>query len=316
MRFIERIGNQIPYVKGFLKKRSYDKRLDLRKLPQDELVNLLMDKYEKKMGYRMDINNPVTFTEKVQWYKVFYTRDKDGEELIRMVDKYLFKDYIKEKLGDGYTIPLYGVYNSFEELKKGWKALPEEFVLKSTLSDEGKNIKFVHRKSEVSLSSIKKEMSNCFKDKLLLCNSFCKAYQSGVPRIIAEQYLENIKDQLFDYKMFCFDGEPFCMYVATEHFNKDNYPITFYDLEWNKIDVQYGIHLTSEVACPPHFDEMKRIAAKLSEGFPFLRVDFFDTKEKLYLAELTLYPGGGYSPYTPQSFNEKMGGLFKLPIDS
>ena len=103
------------------------------------------------------------------------------------------------------------------------------------------------------------------------------------------------------------------MYVATEHFMKDDYPITFYDLDWNKLDVQYGHHQNADVPKPVHYEEMKELAKILSKGFPFLRVDFFDTKEKLYLAELTFNPGGGFVPYCPESFNRKLGDLFILP---
>ena len=126
--------------------------------------------------------------------------------------------------------------------------------------------------------------------------------------------MENISNQLYDFKVFCFDGKPFCIYVANEHFEKDNYPITFYDLEWNKLDVKYGPHEVGDMPKPKHLDKMLEISKILSKGFPFLRVDFFDTEEKLYVAELTLYPGGGYTKYEPESFNEEMGIMFKLPL--
>lgn len=302
-------------IRSFMEWRNYSRIPDYSKYSQEQLIEMLMDKYEKQVGYRMDINAPKTYTEKLQWYKIFY--EGDGN-LIRVVDKYLFKDYIREKLGEGYTTPLYGVYESIAELKKDWKNLPEEFVLKSTLNSEGKGIKFIHHKSQVDFNSLKEELRNYFKGKYLLSNGFCKAYTGGVPRIIAEQYLENIKDQLFDYKFYCFGGEPFCCCVNTQHFEKGKehtFPITYYDLDWNKIDVQSGIHETEDCACPPHYQEMIEISRKLSVDFPHVRVDFFDTDEKLYLSELTLYSGGGYFKYHPESFNEKMGELFELPTD-
>ena len=200
-----------------------------------------------------------------------------------------------------------------EELEKGWDALPEEFVLKSTLSSEGKNIKFVHKKSEVKFADVRKELKNCFKEKYMLCNSLCRAYHSGKPRIIAEQYLENVKDQLFDYKIFCFDGKPYCVETAVERFLGGIPAFTFYDMDWRKMNVQSGNHPHADVPRPKHFDEMVDLAKRLSDGFPHVRVDFFDTEEKLYVAELTLYTAGGYQKYTPNSFNIEMGKLFKLP---
>lgn len=314
MGIIGKVGSHIPIVNTILERRNYARKVDYRKMSQDELIKLIMDKYERLMGYRMDINHPITYTEKLQWYKIFYTM-KDGEDLIRVVDKYLFKEYIKEQLGDGYTIPLYGVYNSFEDLVKGWQKLPKEFVLKSTLSSEGKNIKFIHDKSIVDMMALKKELKYWFSDKYLLCNSLCRAYHSGVPRIIAEQYMENIKDQLFDYKLFCFDGKPYCVETAVERFLGGIPAFTFYDMEWNKMNVQSGNHPHANIPRPKHFEEMIALSKILSRGFPHVRVDFFDTEDKLYVAEMTLFTAGGYQHYTPNSFNEEMGKLFKLPTD-
>jgi hypothetical protein len=304
------IKQYIPGIEYLLSEYEYLRIEDVRKLPQDVAVNRVMDKYEKLVGYRMNINNPISFTEKLQWYKLFY----DRQDLINVLDKYLFKQYIRQKLGEGYTIPLYGMWTSIKDLERDWNSLPEEFVLKSNLQSDGKFIEFIHKKNEVDFKSLKKELSKWLRPKNLLTNSFCRAYHNGKARIIAEQYLENVKNQLFDYKIFCFDGKPFCIYAAVEHFDKKNYPIVFYDLDWNKIDVQYGIHQTGDVPCPTHLSKMIKIAEKLSVGFPHVRVDFFDTGEHLYVAELTLFPGGGYSKYSPESFNIKMGELFNLPI--
>lgn len=315
MSAIRRLGKQIQYLKTVKEWLHYMTIIDYRKLSQEDLINKLMDRYESKMGYRMDINHPVTYNEKMQWYKIFYTKT-DGEDLINIVDKYLFKDYIKRKIGEGYTIPVFGVYDSFESLQKDWDSLPNEFVLKSTLSSDGKNIKFVHNKSAIDLSSLKEELNNYFKDKYLLCNSFCRAYHHGTPRIIAEKYMENVKDQLFDYKIFCFDGRPYCVETAVERFLGGIPAFTFYDLNWTKMDVQSGNHPHADVPKPKHFDEMLALSKELSKGIPHVRVDFFDTDEKLYVAEMTFFTAGGYQKYTPESFNVEMGKLFKLPIDN
>ena len=308
---LKKFFKEVPLVSYLHTKYYNSKIIDYQSFSKEELVDKLMDKYERIVGCRMDINHPRTFTEKLQWYKLFY---EGNGKLIELVDKFLFKQYIKEKLGDGYTIPLYGMWTSVKELKKDWDQLPEEFVLKSNLQSDGKFIKFIHKKSEVNFCDLERELKKWLNPKLLLINGFCKAYHDGVPRIIAEQYLENVKDQLFDYKFFCFDGNPYCIYVAQDHFGEDGSHITFYDLNWNKLNVQYGNHIVGDALRPKHFEEMKVISEKLSRDLPFVRVDFFDTDDHLYVAELTLYPGGGYTPYKPESFNEKMGELFKLPI--
>ena len=311
---IKQMIKRWPIVKWLLKTIPRKNSIDFRSLSQQEKVNLLMNKYERLVGYRMDINNPQTYTEKIQWYKLFY---EGNGNLIRVVDKYLFKGYIKEILGDGFTIPLYGAYKSLSEIEKGWSDLPNEFVLKSNLSCDGKFIKFIHDKSRIDIEILKNEIKPWFNEKNLLSYGFCRAYQDGKPMIIAEQYLENVKDQLYDYKFFCFDGKPFCCSVNTQHFEKGKertYPITFYDLNWNRLNVRYGDHEAESCQCPKHLKEMLRLSRVLSKDFPQVRVDFFDTDDKLYVAELTLYPGGGYVKYYPESFNYEMGKHFKLPI--
>lgn len=280
------------------------------KWPLFLLRSRLMADYKKRHGYKMDLKNPKTFTEKLQWYKLYF---KGDGHLERIVDKYLFKDYIKEHLGEGYTIPLLGIWTDINHLEKDWSSLPEEFCLKSTLQSDGNCIKFIHNKSSIPFDTIKKELKEWLNPKKTLINSFCKAYYNATPRILAEEYMQNVKDQLFDYKFFCFDGEPYCIYTAVEHFSEKGSTITFYDLNWKKMDVQYGNHEVGDLPKPIHYEEMLAISQKLSKGYPFIRVDFFDTKDKLLLAELTLYPGGGNTPFKPDSFNELLGELFKLP---
>ena len=266
-----------------------------------------MQLYNQRQGYVFDLNKPVSFTEKVQWYKSRF----NFEGIERYVDKYLFKELIKEKLGDGYTIPMYGAWTSIDGFRKDWDSLPEKFCLKSNLQSDGNYIKVIE-KSKTDIDNLCAEIKEWLKPKNLLIHSFCSAYYKAVPRIIAEEYMESVKDQLYDYKFFCFNGKPYCVYAATEHFQDDHYPISFYDMEWNMLDVQYGKHRKEYIPQPQHFEEMKEIANKLCQGFPFIRVDFFDTPDKLLMAELTFYPGGGLTPYHPESFNKQLGDMFDL----
>ena len=174
------------------------------KWPLFLLRSRLMADYKKRHGYKMNLKNPKTFTEKLQWYKLYF---KGDGHLERIVDKYLFKDYIKEHLGEGYTIPLLGAWTDINQLEKDWSSLPEEFCLKSTLQSDGNCIKFIHNKSSIPFDTIKKELKEWLNPKKTLINSFCKAYYNATPRILAEEYMQNVKDQLFDYKFFCFDGD-------------------------------------------------------------------------------------------------------------
>lgn len=291
---------------------TYSRMLDYRDLPVEKRVELMMNRYEKKFGYRFDIMNPKTYTEKIQWYKAFYTGDG---HLDRIVDKHLFKQYVSEKLGEGYTIPLIGVWTDITEFEKDWNHLPEEFCLKSNVKDAGRWVEIIHKRSEVSFKKNKYEWSKWLRPKWTLINSFASAYYQCTPKILAEQYVENVKDQLYDYKVMCFNGQPFCIEAAMERFGSTGPSFTFYDLNWNKLDVTSGHHPNYDVPYPHHLNEMLEIAKVLSKGFPHVRVDFFDTDKKLYVAEMTFYTGSGYSYYEPQSFNIQMGELFKLPID-
>lgn len=277
--------------------------------PDSLRVRFAMNQFKREQGYRFDIEHPGLFTEKVIWYKLFYHREK----LERIVDKYLFKDYIREKLGEGYTIPLLGAWDNIDDFTRDWDGLPEEFCLKSTLMSDGKCIKFVHHKSQEDREAIIREVKSWLNPKNTLINSFCRAYYHALPRVLAEEYKTEINNQLYDYKVFCFDGVPDCVYVATDHFPGQISHISFYDLDWNRLDVHYGKHPNCEVPKPRELEEMLRISRILSKDFPFVRVDFFETAEHLYVAELTLYPGGGLTPIYPESFSRALGDKFRLP---
>lgn len=278
--------------------------------PLDKLVERNMDAYERNHGYRFDINNPKTFTEKLQWYKLFY----ENPNIKRIVDKYEFKKYIKEKIGEGHTIPVFGCWDNIEALSDAWDTLPDSFCLKSTISSEGGHILRIQDKSKIAFFSVKNELKTWFEPQNTMLNSYCTGYYDTQPRILAEEYVRDIGNILYDYKMFCFKGTPLFMYVAVEYKSGTDSPIVFYDLEWNKLDIQYGKHRNdTHVPKPKFFNDMVEIATQLSKDFPFVRVDFFHTERKLYLAELTFYPGGGFTEYHPHNINEKMGELFILP---
>jgi hypothetical protein len=279
------------------------------KWPIEKREKAAIDLYEMRCGYRFDLKKPETFSEKIIWYKLYY----DHPDLGAIVDKYRFKEYIRSKLGDGYTLPLYGAYRSVQDLRDDWANLPKEFMLKSNLKSDGKFIMHIADKNRVNQKALWKELSQWLEVRKTLINSFCKGYYGATPLIIAEAYAENVAGQLYDYKAYCFGGNPYCICASVNHFGDEHYPITYYDTEWNKMDVRSGKHKNDDIPAPPHLSQMLELSRKLSAEFPFVRVDFFDTPEHLYLAELTFYPGGGLFQYDPPSFNKTMGDLFILP---
>ena len=182
--------------------------------------------------------------------------------MVRLVDKYLFKEYITEKLGEGWVIPLIGVWEDVDALERDWNDLPEEFCLKSTLQSNSLSIKFIHKRSETAFSAVKAEVSKWFRPENTLINSYCRAYYGAVPRVIAEEYKTEIDSQLYDYKVFCFNGEPTYVYVATDRFLGEMPLISFYDLEWNRLDVRYGDHPNCDVG-KPRVRSAKRVSVPL-----------------------------------------------------
>ena len=279
---------------------------------QEELIKYALKFYKISHKRKCNIDNPSLFTEKIQWYTFHY----HNPLCPYIVDKVTFKDFIRSKLGEGYTIPLITSWKTIEEFENDWfnsDIMPNEFCLKSNLQSDGRSIKFIHNKNAENFEKLKEEIKEWLKPENTNINSIARNFYSSTPQILAEYYMSNFNNQLPDYKIFCFNGAPFCNYVATDHFGKDGSHISFYDMDWNKLNVQYGNHIVGYSKKPKHYDEMQDIARKLSKDFPFVRVDFFETEDKLYLAELTFNPGGGFTPYHPIEFDKKMGDLFILP---
>lgn len=284
------------------------------KWPMKSVIKLDLNEYKLGHGKKCNFDTPTLFTEKIQRYKYLY----ENKDINRITDKVSFKEYIKGRLGDGHVIPMIGAWDNVEDFEKEWfkedSIIPEEFVLKSNLQGNGLCIKIIHKKSETNFDDIKDEIASWLDVKNTLMNSISRHLYWSKPMILAEQYMSNFKDQLYDYKFFCFSGKIFCIYVAQDHFGQDGSHISFYDIAWNKLDVQYGNHPVGDAVKPKHYEEMIELAKKLSRDFPFVRVDFFDTDDKLYIAELTFDPGGGLTPYHPESFNKKLGDQFILPV--
>lgn len=257
-------------------------------------------RHHRKRGF--DLCHPETFTEKILWYMLFYRH----EELPGIVDKISFKAFVEKKLGPGHTIPLLGAYDSMEDLERAWDSLPEDVVIKSTCSGYDGNMMVIHQRSQMPFSSVRKTMANAFVTAKTLVNSDRWAYLGITPRVLAEEYRSNGAGMLYDYKVFCFHGEPRYFYVRVG----DTY--TFYDMDWTRQEVTYRYHAMGSCEKPARFDEMVRLSRVLSADFPFVRVDFFDDGSQLYVGEMTFYSGGPESFYTPDSFDRVLGSCWHL----
>lgn len=260
--------------------------------------------YFSHCGYYMDFNNPVTFNEKIQWLKLFY----QNSELINIVDKYTFKEYIKNKLGDGYTVPLITKWANPNDINL--VNLPKSFVLKSNCQSSGKSIIIVRDKSKMDLIKLKMEISDWLMPWNGLMSTPCWAYQNIKPMIIVENYVEQIDGGLNDYKFFCYNGEAKHILICKERGKKTKYINK--DINWKSIKPSPNSFVDENMPKPSTFEEMKTIAKKLSKPFPFVRVDFYEVEGKVYVGELTFYSDGGYNTYYPE-YNKLFGSYLTLP---
>lgn len=288
-------------------------REDISKWPLEKRVDFLKQAFKKKMGYDLDLENPRTFSEKIQWIKLFY-RDP---QMSRCADKVTFKDYIKEKLGrDDLTAELYIVWESPEEVDLS--KIPDRCVIKSNCSSDGWNIKLVPDKSKVDLKALEAEIKESWFDRLALhTNSFANYYYAVKPKVYVEEYLADFADSADDYDVLCFHGEPKVICVKSNHFDNGknllDYPYTFYTTDWERMDVKYAINPTlEEVKRPAHLEEMLEISRTLSKDFPFVRVDFYEHDSKLRIAEFSFAPYAGMVHYEPEEFDREMGEWLNL----
>lgn len=261
--------------------------------------------YKNKMGKKLNLDNPQTFNEKLQWLKL-----NDRKEIYTtMVDKYEVKDYVSNIIGDEYIIPTLGVYNSWEEIN--FDALPKQFVIKCTHDSGG--LVICKNKNNLDIKNAKKRIDKCLNNNYYY-NWREWPYKNVKPRIIVEKYIQdNNNDDLRDYKFFCFNGEPMIVLVCSERFSSDNMCETWFDANWNLLDITEDNHRTDNTLKKPiNFEKMKEFSRKLSKDKPFIRVDFYEVNNKVYFGELTFYPSSGFEKFDPEEWDYKLGQLIDL----
>lgn len=243
------------------------------------------------------------FGEKIQWLKLYGKIDKYND----YVDKYLVRNYVKEKIGEEYLIPLLGVYNNAEEID--YSKLPSEFVIKIN-NGSAMNI-IVKDKNNINIKKINKKLNKWLK---IDYSKIKKEYQyKNVQRkIIIEKYMVDLSGELIDYKFFCFDGQPLFVKADLDRFTE--HKVNFYDMNWNFINMREAFYKNSDqiVPKPKNFEKMIELAKRLSEDFQFVRVDLYDIDGKIYFGELTFTPASGKNPFLPLDKDEKIAGMIKL----
>lgn len=263
--------------------------------------------YYLKFHKKLNLDNPQTYNEKMQWLKLNDRR----EEYTKMVDKYEAKEYVASIIGDEYIIPTLGVYDSFDEIN--FDELPNQFVLKCTHDSGG--ISICTDKKTFDYKKAKKLLSrNLRRNPFWYNREF--PYKNIKPRIIAEKYMVDESGwQLKDYKVFCFNGEP--QFVEVDYDRYVGHKLNVYDLNWNFLDFYMTSPNDSSVMIPKPkcLEKMIQLARVLSRGLINVRVDFYSIGDKLYFGELTLTPGSGCIEFYPEEYDSLLGSKLLLPYE-
>ena len=251
---------------------------------------------------KLDLVNPQSFNEKMNWLKLY-----DRQDIYTMMaDKYAVKAYVEKRIGKEYVVPNYGVYERWEDID--FNQLPDQFVIKGTHDSGGA---FVCKdKKTFDFKNVERRIKHNLK-----INYFYPVrewpYKNIKPRIIVDQLLDDHSGhELRDYKFWCFNGKPTYMYITNKGKEiKEN----FYDMGFSPVAINHGFERTvPEYDKPAEFELMKSLATKLSAGIPFVRVDFFDVDGRVYFGEFTFFDWGGMRPFR-DDWDLKLGSLLVLP---
>lgn len=256
--------------------------------------------YRLRLGRWPNLRNPKTFTEKIQWMRL---HDTDSRK-IRLADKYLVREWVSEKIGDKYLVPLLGVWDSFDEID--FSELPRQFALKAN-HGSGYNL-IVSDKSELDLGVTRR-----------LCNGWLKQnygrenlepqYSAIPPKLVAEEFLENGGHGLDDYKVHCFNGEPMFIQHMVGRSDKQ-VKMCFYNTKWEKMSFTYSKYPTYQkgVTAPKTLTELLEVSKVLADGFNYVRVDFYVLDDgTLKFGEMTFTPASGIMKWEPEGTDLKLG---------
>lgn len=253
----------------------------------------------------LNLKNPITFNEKIQWMKLY-----DSTPIkTRLADKYLVRDWVKERIGEEYLIPLLGVWNNFDDID--FSKLPQKFVLKCNHGCAYNII--VKDKSKLDYKKIKKQI-NKWMSRDYGQRGFEMHYSNIKRKIIVEEYIENINDDLYDYKVWCFGGKAHYIQFLSER-NTNGLKMAFYDKNWIKQDFVYSHPLDKKILPKPkQLNLLLELAEKLAKDFSHVRVDFYITNSgKIYFGEMTFTSCSGICKWKPKKMDRYFGDLIKLP---
>lgn len=263
--------------------------------------------YRQATGQVMDLDNPKNFTEKLQWLKLY-----DSTPIkTRLADKYLVRQWVAEKIGAEYLIPLLGVWDNFDDID--FDLLPNQFALKTNHAS-GTNI--IVRDKKTFDKENAREKINAWLAIDYGALFYELHYNNLKKKIIAEKFITDGKNfDLIDYKFLCFNDKPCICQYLTER--STELTLDYFDLNWKHLDIERSDHPNSKhpekILKPKNFELMKELTAELCKSFAFVRVDFYEVEDKIYFGEMTFTPGAGNFRYNSAGTNEELGKLLTLP---
>ena len=255
---------------------------------------------------KLNLDNPVTFNEKLQWLKIYYRNPL----YVELADKFRVKKYINKNYPDLRTIPTLGLWKNAEDID--FERLPDRFVLKCT-HDTGSVI-ICDNKKQLNKEYAKKKLNKALKNNLFYQGREW-IYKSILPQVIAEEYLENNDScELIDYKFMCFNGVVKCCFVCSDRFSEEGLHVTFFDREWNMMPFcRHYPRKESGIQKPDCYETMIRMAESMSSEMPFVRIDFYVVNGEIYFGEYTFFPGSGLEEFNPDEWDEILGNWLILP---
>jgi hypothetical protein len=270
-------------------------------------LSLINKNFKKELGRDLNLEEPIKYNDKIQWLKLNWY---DATAII-CVDKYEVRKFVEEKIGSKVLNELYGIFNSVEEIELN--LLPKAFVVKAT-HDSGSHFVCKDKNSTNWRAEFKKMKS------WLKTNYYWESrewvYKDIRPRLICEKYLtEDNGDELLDYRLFCFGGEPKFIALDLQILKKGSTRRNLYDLEWNRLnaEISYPNEFDVEFPKPAQLEQMIEYSKVLAKGFPHVRIDFYNVSNKIYFGEMTFFHRNGFGPIKPEAFEIKMGSWLKIP---
>lgn len=283
------------------------KRYISNRIPDKQYLKL---RYKRTFGKKLNLDNPQTFNEKLQWLKLY---DRRPEYTI-MVDKYAVKKYVADKIGEEYIIPTLGVWDNPDDID--FDALPNRFVLKCN-HNSGLGMCICKDKSKLDIEKVRSELRRgLMQDYYLTSREW--PYKNVSRKIIAEEYIEDKgKAVPEDYKVYCINGKPLYIVVFHNRFNdSEELSETVYNTSWQPQHISLDEHFkVSDIVepVPKCLDKMLEFAEMLSTNMSQSRIDFYVVNNRLYFGEITLYTASGFQKMIPESLDYELGKLIKLP---